>query len=177
MHVLVGSTNSLKIDVTAAVFGRYLGTDSVHVSGLAVPSGVRDTPAGHQTLDGARNRAFRCRQRRPADYHVGLESGLVERFGHWYEEAWAVVLARDGAEVKGYSSGLRVPDHVLERMASSGRTHAEVMEIVERKGGMPWSETWGTYSGGLLLRRVGLEEALRNALIQLLPSPNGLYQR
>jgi len=55
-HVVVGSTNPVKIAAVAAVLGR-TGTGA-HVDGIAVPSGVRDQPEGDdETIRGARQRA------------------------------------------------------------------------------------------------------------------------
>lgn len=44
-----------------------------------------------------------------------LESGLVERFGQIYEEAWACVISSEMNEYFGYSSGLKVPDSIIKK--------------------------------------------------------------
>lgn len=36
-------------------------------------------------------------------------------------------------------------------------------------------DTWGTYSGKLILRDISLAEALRNALVQTVPAKDSLY--
>jgi hypothetical protein len=48
---------------------------------------------------------------------------------------------------------------------------------IQRERGLPVGDTWGQYSGGVLPRAAGLEEALRNALVPLLPHPASLYAR
>lgn len=55
------------------------------VKGYDVPSDVPDTPHGEEVECGASNRA----QALAAEgvYAVGLESGLVERYGGTYEES------------------------------------------------------------------------------------------
>jgi non-canonical (house-cleaning) NTP pyrophosphatase len=173
-RIVLGSVSPMKTAAAASVLERFLGASSFRLVEHAAPSGVPPTPHGDDTVRGARNRARDCHRRFGPAWCVGLESGLIERHGQLFEEAWACVIDPEGRESLGYSSGLRVPEAVLARMRQSGRTHAEVMEDVEREHGTAPSETWGTYSGGLLPRRLSLEEALRNALVPLLPS--GLYK-
>jgi non-canonical (house-cleaning) NTP pyrophosphatase len=165
----------MKMEAARTVLAAFLGEESFDLVCHRAASGVRETPFGRETLDGACNRARECRRHHPDAFCIGLESGLVERFGQCFEEAWAFVLAPDGREAVGYSSGLRVPDYVLRRMRDSGRPHAEVMGAIEHERGTPASDTWGNYSGGRISRTVSLEEALRNALVQLLPLPASLY--
>ena len=63
------------------------------------------------------NRARECAQvGGEADYYVGIESGLVERYGPYFEEAWAVIIAGDGKEQIGYSSGLVLPQIVVDEL-------------------------------------------------------------
>ncbi len=178
MRVCLGSTNRLKGNVCERVFRRYFG--AAVVDRAAARSGVPETPYGPETLAGARNRARGCVPGSGHDYYVGLESGLVERYGGLYEEAWACVLAPGPAgrdrEVLGYSSGLPVPAYVRGRMARSGRPHYLEMEQIERERGLD-PDTWSVYTGGGLARAVSLEEALRNAVVQLLPHPDSLYRR
>jgi non-canonical (house-cleaning) NTP pyrophosphatase len=175
MHIVVGSGSERKIGIARQVFARHLEVEVTAV-GCEVASGVPETPHDRETLEGARNRALACRRLHDADYCIGLESGLVERYGQVYEEAWAIAIARDGTEHAGYSSGLRVPDYVLRRMEASGRKHYEVMTALEEELDLP-HDTWLNYSGGVLPRWVSLEEALRNAVIQALAPEASLYRR
>jgi non-canonical (house-cleaning) NTP pyrophosphatase len=165
----------MKRAAAANVVAGFLGDGRFRLICLGVPSGVSETPHDHDTLIGARNRARACRRQHEAAFCIGLESGLIERYGQWFEEAWAVALSPGNHEALGYSSGLRVPDLVLHRMRHTGKPHAAVMGDVEREHGLPASDTWGNYSGGRIPRQISLEEALRNALVQLLPPPASLY--
>jgi non-canonical (house-cleaning) NTP pyrophosphatase len=193
MQILVGSTSQRKVLVAQTIFSRYFGQTVLPVS-VRVDSGVSPTPHDQATLDGARNRAWGCcryvegvghpsLERHPPEdlFFVGLESGLVERYGLIFEEAWSCVVTRprgraEYAEYVGYSSGLLVPEAVLSRMRASGQPHYEVMEALEVELHLP-DDTWANYSGGMLTRQVGLEEALRNAVIQFLPHVRNLYQQ
>jgi hypothetical protein len=50
------------------------------------------------------------------------------------------------------------------------------MGILEEKHGTLPNDTWGSYSGGVLPRTVSLEEALRNALTQVIAPPESFYK-
>lgn len=173
MHILIGSTSDRKIDVVKKVFQQYHDTE-ITIEGLKAPSGVSDTPYDKETYTGAQNRANYCKENGEADIYVGLESGLVERYGHLYEEAWAVILIED-KEFAGYSSGLKVPDIVTQRMKAQNKEHYEVMMGIEDEMGYTKSETWGMYSGGQISREISLEESVRNAVIQMLPHEKSLF--
>jgi non-canonical (house-cleaning) NTP pyrophosphatase len=176
MHLaVIGSTRGMKAAAAESVLRAFLGGRAFVLVCYPAASGVRETPHDQETLDGARNRARACRRLYPNAFCIGLESGLVERFEQWFEEAWAFVIAPDGREAVGYSSGLRVPDYVLRRMRESGLPHAEVMGLIESERGIPANDTWGNYSGGRIGRVVGLEEALRNAFVLVLAPPASLY--
>ena len=101
----------------------------------------------------------------------------MERYGHIYEEAWCVIVTKDGEEFYGYSSGLKVPDFILQRMDEQNLPHSEVMVLLEEEFRLPDSETWGNYSGGMIAREVSLAEALRNALIQVVAPDCSLYRK
>lgn len=177
MIIAIGSTSERKIEAVRRVFSEYIrGEDPVVCRGHAVPSGVPETPFDRQTYEGAKQRAAGAHVGEPkASYAIGLESGLVERYGHIYEEAWAVCIDAQGKEYCGYSSGLKVPDYILQEMQKLGRPHYEVMTLIENRRGHLPNDTWGTYSGGRILRSVSLEEAIRNAVIQVVADPKGLY--
>ena len=106
-----------------------------------------------------------------------MESGLIERYGHIYEEAWSVVITKDGKEFNGYSSGLKVPDFILNKMDEMKMEHSDVMTIIEDEYGKLPNDTWGTYSGGTILREVSLEEALRNVFTQITCPDTGFYNK
>lgn len=177
MKIITGSASKRKIDITEKVVKQLFNDTTIEVTGYASVSGVPETPYDKETFDGARNRALDAQGNVPdADCYIGLESGLIERYGHIFEEAWCVVLF-DNKEYYGYSSGLKVPDFILEKMDTLGRPHSEVMHLIEQEYNKTPSDTWGTYSGAAILREVSLEEALRNALIQVTAPEDSLYKK
>lgn len=178
MKVIIGSTSKRKIATVEKVLRPLFADQEIEVSGVTAASGVPETPWDKQTFDGALARARNARNASPdADWTVGVESGLVERYGHIYEEAWCCAISTDGREYFGYSSGLKVPDVVLKRMDERHLPHYQVMKLLEEKHGLIDSETWGNYSGGTLAREVSLEEAIRNAFIQIVAPEASLYRK
>ena len=168
-----------KIEVAEKIIRHLFPDVALRVEGYGAASGVPETPYDRETFNGARNRAHDAKVHIPdaADYYIGLESGLVERYGHIYEEAWCAVLASDGREYFGYSSGLKVPDYVLQKMDKLQMKHNEVMTILEEEHGKLPNDTWGSYSGGMLVREMSLEEAIRNALIQIVASDMSFFKK
>lgn len=177
MKISIGTKNQKKIEVTAAVFKGVLAMKRVEVTGYDVASNVPEAPHDNETYEGALNRATACTEIGSADYYVGIESGLVERYGYMFEEAWAVVIAADGTRRIGYSSGLMVPQTVVNRI-HDGEKHNEIMASIDKQFNLPDDnrDTWSRYTGGNISRQISIEEALRNALIQFVSSERNLYQ-
>lgn len=179
MKIVVGSLSERKIAMPGRVFERFIDSSAFTILGCAALSGVPETPWNEETYQGAHNRAMGSLDLVPdADYAVGLESGLTERYGRVFEEAICCVIERSSeTEYLGISSGLEVPQSVLDRMKSEG--HATVMAQLEREyniqNPVP-SDTWGSYTGGVLSRDVSVEEATRNALVQIFAGPDSFYK-
>lgn len=150
MNILVGSLSRHKLATVRSVFEEYF--DDAHVVGADIASGVPPTPCDEQTLIGARARARGAQTLGGAEWYVGLESGLVERYGNMFEEAWACLIGPAEREYLGYSSGLRLPDRVVERMRE-GLGHAETMNrFLQELGIDDVKDTWASYSGGIIGR-------------------------
>jgi len=117
MKFVIGSTSKRKIDTAEKVIRQLFVDGNIIVEGFPARSQMPDTPYDKQTFDGAKNRADDAKAHiSDSDYYIGLESGLIERYGHIFEEAWSAVVSADGREYFGYSSGLKVPDHILKKM-------------------------------------------------------------
>lgn len=177
MKIIIGSGSERKIKMAQKVADQ-LFLEKVEVTGYPAKSGVPDTPWDQETFAGAKNRALDALNHQSgAKYYLGLESGLIERYGHIYEEAWAAVIDQNGKEFYGYSSGLKVPDFILKKMDELKMEHSDAMTIIEEEFGKLPNDTWGTYTGGAILREISLEEALRNALIQVTAPEQSFYHK
>lgn len=111
-HVVVGSTNPVKIAAARAVLGRV--APAARVEGRAVASTVRDQPVGdEETVTGAIARARAARDAAHADIGIGLEGGVViDPAGTMRTCAWAAVVDAGGRESVGGSLAMPLPARV-----------------------------------------------------------------
>jgi len=110
-HVVVGSTNPVKIAAVSAVLAR--AGCVARVEGISVPSGVSDQPEGDdETILGATQRAKAALEASNAELAIGIEGGVVEERSHMRTCAWAAVVARDGRVGVGGSLAMPLPDRV-----------------------------------------------------------------
>lgn len=178
MKFIIGSVSERKIAIAQKIITEYFKDQNIVVEGYSAISGVPETPWDAQTWNGARNRALDAQNHAVgAQFYLGLESGLVERYGHIYEEAWCIIITAEGTEFSGYSSGLKVPDYVLHKMDTLKMEHCDVMALLEKEHNKLPNDTWGSYSGGIILREVSLGEAVRNAIIQATAPENSFYKK
>ena len=176
MKIIIGTKNQKKVAAVRAVFKQVFDLSDIEVVAYDAPSGVPEAPHDHETLDGAMNRARECEKMDGADFYVGIESGLVERYNNFFEEAWAVIIPASGEPLLGYSSGLMLPNIVATRMRT-GEKHNEIMKEYDKLFARynDNNDTWSRYTGGNISRQISLDEAVRNALIQSKESEQSLY--
>lgn len=179
MKFLIGTQNKEKVETALQVLRQLLG-EEVGLTGIDVLSGFGETPIGEQTKTGAYNRAKALGEGYECDYTIGIESGLVERYGDTYEEAWCCVLTKDGKSYYGYSSGLMVPSILTEKMRRENLEHFEALRTDEIRNLLPVKnrkDTWANYSAHMVVRSISFEESLRNALVQIFAPEGSLYRR
>jgi len=180
MKIVIGTENKRKIAAGERVVAAFAVAHG-GVVGCRAASGVADTPFDVATKQGAVNRARHALEWCvDAEVSVGIESGLVERYGDLYEEVWVAMVYR-GEVYTAYSSGVKLPKRVTKGLSADVRNHPEVMNALRERYGMEVDpelgvDTWGDYTGFLIKRDVGLEEAVRNVLVQVFPTPKSLYR-
>lgn len=115
MHIIVASTNPVKIDCTRLGFERVFPDLTLDVRGVSVPSGVSDQPMSDaETLQGAENRARNARAAEPdADYWVGIEGGLHEQNELLLAFAWIVAMGDDDRVGRSRTSSFVLPDELV----------------------------------------------------------------
>lgn len=166
-HVVVGSTNPVKIAAVAAVLAR---TGSrARVDGIAVPSGVRDQPEGDaETILGATQRATAALRETGADLAIGLEGGIVDEDGRMRTCAWAVVVSREGRTGVGGSLAMPLPD----RVAALVRQGIELGHAMDRVTGghdtKRGAGAVGILTAGLVDRQRAYESLVAYALARFL---------
>lgn len=126
MKLLVGTKNPGKLEgVKEAILVYY---SDVVIDGCDAESGVSDQPVNDETLVGARNRAkealnYSLRNGLQYDLFVGIEEGIVELYGKWFNANIAVVLDPNGNEYIGLGPLLPIPNSYLDDIKASGLGH------------------------------------------------------
>jgi non-canonical (house-cleaning) NTP pyrophosphatase len=179
MNFAIGTCNKEKVESAEKAITQMLGDKKFTLRGFDVPSGYGETPIAEETKLGAYNRANVLAANEDCDYAIGIESGLVERYGDTYEEAWCSILFA-GKSYFGYSSGLKVPDILINKMKQEGVQHFEALRDKDIRKMLPEKErkdTWANYSAHMVARRISFEEALRNTLAQIFAPEESLFHK
>jgi inosine/xanthosine triphosphatase len=167
-HIVVGSTNPVKIDAVRAVLGSL--APHAWIEGVAVPSGVSDQPYGDdETIRGARARAIGALDIASAELAVGIEGGVVEgEAGALRTCAWAVVVARDGREGVGGSLVISLPPSVVEGIRGGLELGAAMDHVTGQRDTKRGSGAVGILTGGLVDRQRAYEVLVSYALAPFL---------
>ncbi len=130
MKVAVGSKNPVKIAAVHEAFKKIFPDTHWHVEGLEVDSGVAHQPmSDEESIVGATNRATRAIKELGGDYGVGLEGGLQEIHGQWFDSGWIVVVDKTGN--KGIGSTIKMPTPAkLMALVSKGIELGKANDIV-----------------------------------------------
>jgi inosine/xanthosine triphosphatase len=172
-HIVVGSTNPVKVAAVRAVYARVLtgwpgapAPEFLVFDSVSVDSGVPAQPMGdEETQQGARNRALAALERTSADLAVGLEGGVVLMGdGRMRTCAWAVVRDRSGREGMGGSLSMPLPETVAARIHAGeelGYAMDAVAQVVGTKHGRG---AVGILTAGLIDRQAAYEPMIAYAL-------------
>jgi len=129
MKVAVGSPNPLKADAVREAFSLFFG--EVEVVSVDVASEVRPFPVGDtEIMAGAANRAKGAKANCPeCEYAVGIEGGVVEFEGRWFDRNYAVVL-RDGRMGVGCSAGYEIDESILRQVSPANEDSKKVIDRI-----------------------------------------------
>jgi len=169
--VAVGSLNSAKIEAARLAFSALWPAEPVSVRGCDVSSGVAAQPmTDAETIRGARNRAAGAIGFAQADYAVGIEGGLQQTEGCWFNAGWAVVIDRAGREGLGSTLRMQVPSALMD-LVLAGRDLGEACDLVFGPGGGQRTEGFvGAMTGNAIHRAGALRDAVIAALTPFLPA-------
>jgi len=163
MKIYIATKNINKVELVKKIFTEeFTGMEIIVDSGDA-KSEVPDTPWEEQTFNGAKNRAKNSRISVPGyDYYIGLETGLVSRYGELFEEAWCVITNADNKEFSGYASGYLISKDIKIDIQNNKDTNTRVLIV--------WDATTNDfvmYTGNKDIRKISLNNAITSAISQI----------
>ncbi len=167
VSVIVGSTNSAKVEAARHAFQRCFGM--VKVVGLEVDSAVAAQPVGEECFSGARNRALAARSQAAArsldvDFCLGIEGGLLKLGEMWFGAGVVCVVDSHGRESYGTTPMFEMPASIV-REVLDGR---ELGDIIDEVSGEPHVRRSGGAVGyltkGMLTKMSVYEDGILAAL-------------
>lgn len=128
---------------------------------------ISETPINELTPKGAELRAEKLKEIINDNFSIfiGIESGLVKRYNHWFEECWTCLIYKN-KKYFAYSSGLLLPSTVFKKMST--QSHVAIMSQLEKETQISSKNTWGIYTKGILQRRISFSESIRNVFTSFL---------
>lgn len=148
MTVIVGSTNSAKVNAVQAVF------PSDTVIAKNVPSNVSSQPfSDEETREGAINRAIQCMKSAPNAIGIGLEGGVMYVGGQLFLCNWGALVTSIGEIYTASGARILLPDAIKEQL-EQGIELGEVMDMYMNKSGIRYQEgAIGIFTNNLISRK------------------------
>lgn len=172
MKVAIGSENPVKIAAVKQAFKKVWPNKKFSFVGIKVDSGVSYQPMSDlETIKGARNRAKRAIKSLKADFGVGLEGGIQEIGGKWFDCGWIVVIDKKGNQGIGSSIRMHVPERMM-KLVKKGMEIGEIDDIFFKiKDSKKGKGHFGLMSNDLINRKDGYIHASISALVKFINAP------
>lgn len=165
-HLVIASTNPVKINAVLAGFQRMFPGEAFTAAGLSVASGVADQPMGDEdTLAGARNRARAARDAEPgADFWVGVEGGCAEDRHGMTCFAWIFVLTND-RQGQARTGAFYLPEEVATLVRGGMELGHADDQVFGRANSKQQDGSVGLMTGGVIDRTEYYAHAVILALV------------
>ena len=165
--VALGTESALKIRATEVAVNS-VGCETKILFGKT-ESGVNVQPVGLEEMEtGANNRASRARERNAeADFYVGIENGLVQQNGRWYDPTCIVILTSSGESSVAFGAYFPIPTWMAEQ-AVLKTTESDIGQIVQALAGGGEKDAMKYLSEDTISREQLLAQAIQCALVPLL---------
>jgi inosine/xanthosine triphosphatase len=169
MKIAVGSKNPVKIACVQQAFEKVFPDTTWEVEGIDVVSGVSDQPmSDKESITGARNRAKKALESLGADYGVGLEGGLQEIEGNWFDAGWIVVVDKEGNEGIGSTIRMMTPEKMMDLIKQGmelGHVNDKLFGLENSKHG---DGHFGLMTNGAITRTDGYRDGVIAALARFI---------
>lgn len=169
MNIIVGTTSAIKVSAVTRACA-LLGIEAV-VTGVKKASIQNEQPCEFtETCRGAEARAMAAQATSPESLAIGIESGIFRIDvcpPITLDIAVIVLLTADGRRIVTTSQGMLFPEVYVHEARLRGFETTTVGSIIaERLGGNP-NDPHATLTGGRVMRKATLIEAVCVALLQL----------
>lgn len=155
MKVAIASDNQVKIQATMKAFRDRMSADLEFVH-KKVFSGVPDQPFDDDIQSGAHNRAVAVQKEFDADYGVGLEGGITQHQGKYYEYAWCAIAERSGKISYGHSFGVPMPDVLMKKIIDEKKELGTALdELIHEENTKQKDGFFGFATGNRITRESG----------------------
>lgn len=119
MKILIGTKNKSKIEGVKNAFQEFFS--NIEIEDISVPSNVLEQPINDDIYLGALNRVnnlieFSKKHKKNAEYFVGIESGITNKFGKWVNVSIAVIKDKNGYESLGMSPAYPIPSKYINQI-------------------------------------------------------------
>ncbi len=171
IKVGVGSQNPVKIEATKLAFEAIWPDKKIKVVGTNTKSGVSNQPMSDmESITGARNRANGALEESKADFGVGLEGGLQEVNGQWFDCGWIVVVSKDKKEGIGSTIRIETPSKMV-MMIREGMELGDVNDkIFNRQNSKQTEGHFGLMTNNTITRTQGYRDGVIAALSRFVQS-------
>lgn len=164
-RVVVGSDSKIKLRAVAAAF-KVFGCDITPID-CKVPSFVPAQPKGKPTMKkGAVNRAKNAQKLiHGADLYIGIESGLIRKFGRWYNPACVAVLtSKNDRPIIVFGDYFPIPKWLVARISAQ---KSDIGHVIREITGSHEKDPMKWLSKGVILREHLLSQTVACALVQI----------
>lgn len=170
MLIAVGSLNPVKIEAARLAFESHFPDAALKMVGVAAKSGVSDQPmTARETIAGAKARAKEALRLMPeATFGIGLEGGLHEVDGTWFDMGWIVVRDREGREGIGTTAGMPVGGEVMRLILQENKELGHAIDIAHGTNNIKQSHGYfGLMTNNRITRTSGYRDAVIIAISHL----------
>lgn len=163
MKIAIGTTSELKARALKNALDKL--EIKAEIMPTKIDSGISKQPFGYKEMvKGAKNRAEEAFKKTHSDLVMGVENGLVDIEGNFFDIACAYIISKNGEESVAFSSGIFIPKWMIDEIKEKD---TEVGEITKRLSGDNEKDGFKYFSNGAIRREESLSQAILLALVKI----------
>ena len=165
MIITVGSQNPTKRIATQLAFSKVWPNKKIEINSIKTDSGISPQPLTNaETIIGAKNRAIQAIKLSKSSFGVGLEGGLHQINGKWFDGGWAVVIDNKGNEGIGSTAGVEVPQKIMDIIGKGYELGEAIDTFFSTTNARQKEGFFGLITNNAITRSTGYSDAVVMAL-------------